>query len=37
MRVKNGKIVYQGDYYDGLGFQKQLGWIFPAAATNWES
>mgnify|MGYP003694797911 CR=1 FL=1 len=27
MRVENGKIVYQGDYYDGLGFQKQLGWI----------
>ena len=25
MRVENGKIVYQGDYYDGLGFQKQLG------------
>ncbi len=28
IRVENGKIVYQeGDYYDGLGFQKQLGWI----------
>ena len=27
MRVENGKIVYQGDWYDGLGFQKQLGWI----------
>jgi steroid delta-isomerase-like uncharacterized protein len=27
MRVEDGKIVYQGDYYDGLGFQKQLGWI----------
>ncbi|MGH6803519.1 MAG: ester cyclase [Methyloceanibacter sp.] len=27
MRVEKGKIVYQGDYYDGLGFQKQLGWI----------
>ena len=27
MRVKDGKITYQGDYYDGLGFQKQLGWI----------
>jgi steroid delta-isomerase-like uncharacterized protein len=27
MRIKDGKIVYQGDYYDGLGFQKQLGWI----------
>jgi steroid delta-isomerase-like uncharacterized protein len=27
MRVENGRIVYQGDYYDSLGFQKQLGWI----------
>ena len=27
MRVENGKIVYQGDYYDSLGFQKQLGSI----------
>ena len=27
IRVEDGKIVYQGDYYDGLGFQKQLGWI----------
>ena len=27
IRVENGMIVYQGDYYDGLGFQKQLGWI----------
>jgi steroid delta-isomerase-like uncharacterized protein len=27
MRVENGKIVYQADYYDGLGFQKLLGWI----------
>ena len=27
MRVKDGKIVTQSDYYDGLGFQKQLGWI----------
>jgi ketosteroid isomerase-like protein len=27
MRVENGKIVSQSDYYDGLGFQKQLGWI----------
>ena len=26
-RVENGKIVNQSDYYDGLGFQKQLGWI----------
>lgn len=27
LRVKDGKIAYQGDYYDGYGFQKQLGWI----------
>ena len=27
IRVENGKIVSQSDYYDGLGFQKQLGWI----------
>ena len=27
MRVENGKIVNSSDYYDGLGFQKQLGWI----------
>ena len=27
MRVQDGKITYQGDYYDGYGFQKQLGWI----------
>ena len=27
MRIENGKIVKQSDYYDGLGFQKQLGWI----------
>lgn len=27
MRVKDGKITYAGDYYDGYGFQKQLGWI----------
>ena len=26
VRVKNGKISYQGDYYDALGFNKQLGW-----------
>ena len=26
VRIKNGKIVYQGDYYDALGFNKQLGW-----------
>ncbi|MBI3554422.1 MAG: SgcJ/EcaC family oxidoreductase [Elusimicrobia bacterium] len=25
--IKNGKIEYQGDYYDALSFQKQLGWI----------
>lgn len=27
VRIKDGKITYQGDYYDALGFQKQLGWI----------
>jgi steroid delta-isomerase-like uncharacterized protein len=27
IHIANGKITYQGDYYDGLGFQKQLGWI----------
>jgi steroid delta-isomerase-like uncharacterized protein len=27
VRLKNGKIVYEADYYDGLGFQRQLGWI----------
>ncbi|AYC32002.1 polyketide cyclase [Pseudomonas cavernae] len=26
VRVKDGKIAYQGDYYDALGFNKQLGW-----------
>lgn len=26
VRVHNGKITYQGDYYDALGFNKQLGW-----------
>ncbi|MGH8435731.1 MAG: ester cyclase [Pseudomonas sp.] len=26
IRIKNGKIAYQGDYYDALGFNKQLGW-----------
>ncbi|MDH4581144.1 ester cyclase [Pseudomonas sp. BN415] len=26
IRVKDGKIAYQGDYYDALGFNKQLGW-----------
>ena len=25
IRIKDGKIVYQGDFYDGYGFQKQLG------------
>jgi steroid delta-isomerase-like uncharacterized protein len=25
IRVENGLIVYQGDYYDALGFYKQLG------------
>ncbi len=24
-RIKDGKIAYQGDYYDALGFYKQLG------------
>jgi steroid delta-isomerase-like uncharacterized protein len=27
VRLKNSKIVYEADYYDGLGFQRQLGWI----------
>jgi steroid delta-isomerase-like uncharacterized protein len=27
VHLKNGKIVYEADYYDGLGFQRQLGWI----------
>jgi steroid delta-isomerase-like uncharacterized protein len=26
IRITNGKITYQGDYYDALGFNKQLGW-----------
>ena len=26
IRIKEGKISYQGDYYDALGFNKQLGW-----------
>lgn len=26
VRLKDGKIAYQGDYYDALGFNKQLGW-----------
>jgi len=26
VRIKDGKISYQGDYYDALGFHKQLGW-----------
>jgi ketosteroid isomerase-like protein len=25
VRVKGGKIAYQGDYYDAYGFFKQLG------------
>lgn len=25
IRLEDGKIVYQGDYYDALGFYKQLG------------
>jgi steroid delta-isomerase-like uncharacterized protein len=26
MRIKNGKIVYEGNYYDGLTMNKQMGW-----------
>lgn len=26
IRIKDGKIAYQGDYYDALGFNQQLGW-----------
>lgn len=26
IRIEDGKIRYQGDYYDALGFNKQLGW-----------
>lgn len=26
VRISDGKITYQGDYYDALGFNKQLGW-----------
>ncbi|MBO3277739.1 ester cyclase [Pseudomonas schmalbachii] len=26
IKIKDGKIVYQGDYYDALGLHKQLGW-----------
>jgi len=26
IRIRDGKISYQGDYYDALGFNKQLGW-----------
>jgi steroid delta-isomerase-like uncharacterized protein len=26
VRIKDGQITYQGDYYDALGFNKQLGW-----------
>ncbi|MBF7730638.1 ester cyclase [Pseudomonas sp. N040] len=26
VRIEAGKITYQGDYYDALGFNKQLGW-----------
>ena len=25
--IKDGKIVHQSDYYDALGFYKQLGWL----------
>jgi steroid delta-isomerase-like uncharacterized protein len=27
MHIEGGKITYQVDSYDGLSFQKQLGWI----------
>ena len=27
IRIKDAKIIYQGDYFDALTFQKQLGWI----------
>ncbi|MGD9507878.1 MAG: ester cyclase [Geminicoccaceae bacterium] len=27
IRLDEDKIVYQGDYYDALGLQKQLGWL----------
>jgi steroid delta-isomerase-like uncharacterized protein len=26
MRLKDGKVLTQHDYYDALGFNKQLGW-----------
>ncbi|MET1077809.1 MAG: ester cyclase [Pseudomonas sp.] len=26
IRLQAGKIAYQGDYYDALGLNKQLGW-----------
>ena len=26
IRMQGDKIVYQGDYYDALNFNKQLGW-----------
>ncbi|MFT4021553.1 MAG: ester cyclase [Acinetobacter sp.] len=26
VKIKNGKITYQGDYYDAAGLNKQLGW-----------
>jgi len=26
-QIRNGLIVHQSDYYDALGFFKQLGWI----------
>ncbi len=25
--IKDGAIVHQSDYYDALGFFKQLGWL----------
>jgi steroid delta-isomerase-like uncharacterized protein len=26
MRIKDGKIVYEGNYYDGVTMNKQMGW-----------
>jgi steroid delta-isomerase-like uncharacterized protein len=26
MRIRGGKIVYEGNYYDGLTMNKQMGW-----------
>jgi hypothetical protein len=27
MKLKEGKIIYSGDYYDAYGFYKQLGLV----------